>query len=326
MKELLEQGCGTVLIGIMTGIGLMTRLILLGYYGRLGRACKEVDNTKNRVVRKIREELEQRFRNGGEMKGATVYTECRLAEQKVFGIRLGSLENLAAQSLLLVALCGVLLLLAGLLWGNEGRESIFPLLLCGAAVFSLLLLDLFTGLREKQRRIRLFLRDYIENGCFCPARQGQAVQEAPQRREKEKKSREKKQKPVVETVGRRKDSAAAKPVRRHGKAQEEKRRLTEELLRERRQLEARRFAEQRSRERELPEVLQREPVGEPDISEREAMTEAPVRQEVAETPVQQAVTEAADTEAPVQQAVAEAAATEVTYEALLGEVLKEYLA
>ena len=108
-----------------------------------------------------------------------------------------------------------------------------------------------------------------------------------------------------------------KPVnvqsRKKGKAQEEKRRLTEELLRERRQLEARSFAEQRKKEQDVQvevEQIQEEAAA--------AMTQCE------ETVVAEKACETVET--LCREAIPERKEEELSYEQLLSEVLAEYLA
>lgn len=301
MKELLEQGYGFVPVCMIAGISLLVRFILVGYYGALGRACKNFGQTQNATVSYIREDLLFRKKSNMGMKSVTVYVECRLAERKVCGIRLGTLECITEQSLLLVVLGGVLTAFAGVLWNCDGRQILFILFAGGMSFLGLLFVDLVTGLREKHRRIRLSIRDYIENGVH----KGEAREALSGERiaAKEKKEKREKVKKSAKTV---RYSVGKKNRRKPGKAQEEKRRLTEELLRERRQMEARSFAQMRKEEKE--------PVKEqPEISAEER--KQPEEGKQPEGQVLQAV----------EQAEAEAAATQFTYEDLLGEVLAEYL-
>ena len=323
MKELLEEGYGIFLVLGVAGIGFLVRVLLMGYYGKLGRACESFGATKNKTISYIREDLSFRAKNNIGMKSVTVYTECRLAECKVCGIRLGTLEGISEQSLLLVVLSGVLLAFAGVLWNCDGRQILFLLFAGGVSFLGLLLLDVMTGLRAKHKRIRLAIRDYIENGVHTEkCGNGLVLQGKSERKKREKK--EKVQKNGKEsryaTVG----TKCRAGRKKNGKAQEEKRRLTEELLRERRQMEARSFAQMRKTEAEEPdretqtiipegtERLQKEPEIESGITVREDLIE---EKESREKEIDSAV-----------HAVEEAAATKASYEMLLSDVLAEYLA
>lgn len=285
MKELFEQGLGPVLIGSIAGIGAITRMLLWSYYRKLAKACREFGKTKNKTVVYIREDISRRKQCGLGMKSALVYTECRLSECKTAGIRLGVLEGVSEQSLLLVLLSGVLCALGGVVCGLGINDILFLLFFCGMALLGLLFLDLFTGLREKHKRVRLTIRDYIENGAVNgPETMRQEAEQqnaAPSGKERRKR---------VRSTGKKEQRSREKQrrlrVKTHGKAQEEKRRLTEELLRERRQMEARRAVELKNMEQK-----------------KEPVTETVLTQEVQ----------------------AEAAVTELSYESLLSDVLTEYL-
>ncbi len=306
MRELLEQGVGITIIGGVAAVGVLTRLLLLGYYGRLGRACTRFGETKQKTVAYIREDLLRRGEREQEIKNIAVYTEYRLAEGRIFGIRVGSVEHGGLYSLLLVGTSSVLAALAGVLTDCGYRTVLNPLFAGGASVTVLLMLDLITGVREKKKRIRLRLRDYIEN-CIP---EENAAWETGEEKEKQHRKKEEKQERKKNCNG---DKPKAAEKKKHGKAQEEKRRLTEELLRERRQLEARSFAEQRRKEREVAEAL-----------EVEDMT-AQVQAEAAVTEQVQTETKETDVaELPGFSEGIKKSGTEQTYVDLINEFLKEY--
>lgn len=305
MKTFLEQGHGIFLIGAVAGVGVLCKWCLLFYYAGIGQACKAFAETKNKTIAFIRTDLEKRKNEEVGIKSAMIYTECRLAERRVLGIRVGALEILADQSLLLVLLCGVLVAFSCVLSGCEDKIVFQPLFFSGVLIFLMIAADLIMGLKEKRRRVRLSIRDYIENkwasGTVCvelseepSAKEIRRQKKAERKEEKankklhrtEEKTCKKAQK--VRRVKERQVSSKHVRGRKNGKAQEEKRRLTEELLRERRQLEARQLAQQRNKE--IPGEIMKE--------------EEPVREEAAATTEN----------------------IEMTYEMLLSEVIAEYLA
>ena len=300
MKELLEQGYGLLPVLGVAGVGFSVRMLLAGYYGKLTKACSSIPGTNNKTISYIREDLSFRSKNNIGMKSVTVYTECRLAECKVCGIRLGTLEGIAEQSLLLVVLSGVLLAFAGVLWNCNGRQILFLLFAGGVSFLGLLLTDVMTGLRAKHKRVRLAIRDYIENGVYVEkSGERPLMKENRERKKKEKKEKVQKSAKVSKTV--KAGTVKGKRYKKNGKAQEEKRRLTEELLRERRQMEARSFAQMRKTKAELP--------AEVTGTVTEAETES--KEEALDSAV---------------HAVEEAAVTKFSYEVMLSEVLAEYLA
>jgi len=337
MKELLEQGAGILLIGILMGGCVLIRLILLGYYGRLSAACKTMENTKNRTILYIKRDLKERSARNQRPKNSSVYTECRLAECKVGGIRVATLESVWQQSVLFVPLCGIMIAFAGALSGC-GYQMIFSLLVLSGGGFGfLLILDLLGGVRENHRRIRLCIRDYIENTWEMQERWEEEIVEAnptqtgrEERKEKIKSERECKKQ---EKINRKADKPVRCRSKKNGKAQEEKRRLTEELLRERRQLEARSLAEARRREKaEEPEpkdvtVAQEEAVVTDRVlsdvtTSEKVMTEA-VMEEAAVAVTETVIPESLGAVVDFEKEVPE---QDFSYETLLSEVLAEYLA
>lgn len=166
MKQLLEQGSGLALTGIILAIGLTARFVLWAYYSMLGTACRKPETTKHKLISGIREELCQRLQDGIGMKSVTAYIECRLAECRVLNIRLGVWEGIAEQSVLLVMLFGILSAIGGALWECGNRLILAMLFLGEMSAVILLTMDLFSGIKEKRERTRCCIRDYIENCCF----------------------------------------------------------------------------------------------------------------------------------------------------------------
>lgn len=324
MKELLEQGIGIGIIGSMAVVGLISRILLFFYYGTLSRACKTFDTSDHKTIVYIREDLKQRERKKQEIKSTMIYTECRLAECKVLGIRSGVLESVARQSMLLVIISGVLVALAEVLHNSSMEVALKMLLVCGTVAGVFVVIDMFAGLQEKYKRIRMCIRDYIENARTSEEGNKQAeVACEPEESKKKKHRKEIKEEKKAEKRAnreakrerrenkkiRRTDKPLKNCKKKHGKAQEEKRRLTEELLRERRQLEARSLAEYRRKEREEEGTVQ------------QAQAEAAVTE-----CVEAAVTEGTEAAETVMTGCTEAESRGTSYETLLSEVLAEYLA
>lgn len=303
MKIILEQGFGVLGIGALTGICVFVRLCLFVYYTRLSKACGSFWKSTHKALVYIKKDLKQRADGHQKIKNSMVYTECRLAECKVGVVRLGTLECIMQQSVLLVPLCGIMIAFAGVLSGCGHRDIFSILFVSGAAVVLLLLLDLCGGVKEKHRRVRLYIRDAIENSRErTEEKQEECVKVVRSKKEKRKEKREERRN--EKKIRNIRDKQMTTGKRKPGKAQEEKRRLTEELLRERRQLEARSLAELRKRENKEETELQQ-------VCAEAAITEQPVVHVMPEPEKED------DAERDVPQ--------EFTYEALLSEVLAEYL-
>ncbi len=338
MRELLELGWGIRGIFGMTGIGVIVRVLLLGYYGLLGNACGHFEDTGNKTIVYIREDLKKRAERRQEIKNVLTYTEYRLAERRICGFRIGSLEGMVAYSMLLTGVSCILFSAAGVF--SECRtETMLELLFAGGvSMTGLIILDVVTGLREKKKRVRLRLRDYIENSWIGwkenEGGEDRKTEETELRTEKnektekeiirEKKRQKKENKLKEKDMKKRSADKPKKSGKKHGKAQEEKRRLTEELLRERRLLEAKSLAEQRRKERaEAAEAEEQAEAVSATNAEKQVQRDA--AQE--ECSVVQVMEEAAVAECPEEQTeVTVTKSPELSYEELLNEFLKEYSA
>jgi len=324
MKEWLEQGAGLGIIGAEAGVGFLVRMLLFVYYGSLYEECKRFEESRHKMIVSIKEELKRRSGHGRNIKNAITYTECRLAECRVLGFRIGWLENMLFYWNLFVLLSGVMTAFAGALAGCEERTVLMMLFVSGVTVLGLLATDMVLGLRDKYRRIRFMIRDYIENNWSVRAEYMEDNLLSEELWEKTVGTKDK-QTPEREKKAVSKDKPAKVKVRKKGKAQEEKRRLTEELLRERRQLEARNFAERRRREQEVRE--------EAEQVQEEAAVSVTRYEESEETVTVTQCTETEDAEraGETEQMICPEAeenkrAVEFSYEQLMREVLAEYLA
>lgn len=319
MNQWLEQGAGLGIIGAEAGVGVLVRMLLFSYYGSLYKECKRFGESRHKMIVSIKEELKRRGERGRNINNAITYTEYRLSECRVLGFRIGWLENLLFYWNLFVLLSGGMMAFASTLSGCEERTVLVLLFVSGVTVLGLLATDMILGLRDKYKRIRFMIRDYIENNWSA---QPEYIEDNLPTKEllgKAVRTKEREKKAVS------KDKQAKVKVRNRGKAQEEKRRLTEELLRERRQLEARSFAEQRRREQEVQVEAEK-------VQEEAAVSVT----QYEESEVVVAMTQCTETEdveqvGETEQMIClrtdeEKIGEEFSYEQLLREVLAEYLA
>lgn len=302
MKQFLELGGGLVLTGGILGIGVLARIVLLWYYGLLGHACKKLNSTKNGTVRYIREGLKSRLEKGIGIKSVAVYTENCMAERKFAGIRIGVWESIGMQTVLLAMLTGAVCSLGGVLWECEGKRILEMLFAAGGSAVVLMAMDLVFGIREKHRRTRICIREHIENVWLAGL--GFAEMETGEKEAKKdlKESRRSEKSIKQKNVG-----------KKRCKAEEEKRRLTEELLRERRQLEARQIAERKKSEAVTQSVPE---AGVEDM-----------KSQLIERSVEEAA--ATQTTGALLQALVtmdDSMKEDSSYESLLRDVLAEYLA
>lgn len=267
MKQFLELGGGLVLTGVIFGIGVLARVVLFGYYGLLGHACKQLNGTKNKTVTYIREELKSRLEKGTGIKSVAVYTENCMSERKFAGIRIGAWESSGTQTVLLVMLTGAVCSLGGMLWECEGKRILEMMFAAGGSAVILMGMDLVFGIKEKHRRTRICLREHIEN-CWLAGRGFEesetgstevhsSKKESRQAAKAEAKEAKEEAREAKKTLKEsRKSEKQKKAGKKNCKAQEEKRRLTEELLRERRQLEAKQIAERKKDECAMTEATE----------------------------------------------------------------------
>lgn len=227
MKQCLEQGTGVLLCILLPAVGAVTKLVLYGYYTWLEQACQKIRETENRQIQSFRTELRHRKKNGIGVGTGDSYTVFYMRGLKIAGISVASMERIGGYSALMSLIFGGILSAAGVYFGCDGGRVVGLLFLGTAAAAGLLLIDLFFGVEEKKKRI-----------CFCMEDYAAYILS------KEENSEKKEQVLAFPLTKEESQAETSGKARKEGRAQEEKRRLTEELLKERRQLSARQYIEE----------------------------------------------------------------------------------
>lgn len=257
MKQFLEQGMGTALCAILPAAGFVLRLVLYGYYTSLENACQKIKETENRTIHKLRAELRRRRKNGERTEPESVYTDFYLSTCRFAGMPVQTLERISRGAAWMSLLVGCVLSGACMYFGSEVKYALGMLFLGVVLTTVLLLIDLFFGISEKKQRIQFYFGEYAkeffaETGGEAEKKSSDRVLAFPLKFEKNKPEPEEEEleeaEPKKETrrSTAKKDDAGKKAEgavksRKEGKAQEEKRRLTEDLMKERRQISSRQY-------------------------------------------------------------------------------------
>lgn len=261
MKQILEQGTGVLLCAALPAAGAVLRLAVFGYYTWLERACQRINETENRTIHRLKTEINHRKKNGIGVGTEDAYTVFYLNTCSFAGISIQTMERICSSSALLSLLVCAILSGAGAYLGCATERVIGMLLLGAACATGLLLMDLFLGAEEKKKRILFYFEDLVRNIQGKPEEDKKKDAErvlafpliteinrtgnAEKTTEMEDVRRETKTGvPAAKKEENGKRAEMTGKNRKEGRAQEEKRRLTEELLRERRQLSARQYIEE----------------------------------------------------------------------------------
>ena len=165
MGKLLEQGYAIWLLIAVAAAGIMARSILWGYYKRMLMACQNMSSTKNKVIRCMREQFVNRYQAEFGVHNVDIFVDKYLTNCRLCGILLSTWENFCGQTLWCSLLFSALGAFLSMLYELSSKLILSTIFvgLCGTTL--LILFDGVGQLSTKKRRLRIQLRDYLEN-CF----------------------------------------------------------------------------------------------------------------------------------------------------------------
>ena len=165
MDKLLEQGYAILLIAVVAVAGMMARSILLGYYRGILNACGNMSSTKNKAIRCLREQFVNRYQAEFGVHNVDIFVDKYLINCRLCGILLSTWENFCGQTLWCSLLFSALSAFLTMMYGLSSKLILSTIFagLCGTTL--LILFDGMGQLSTKKRRLRIQLRDYLEN-CF----------------------------------------------------------------------------------------------------------------------------------------------------------------
>ena len=161
--ELYEEKWLIYAIFIAGGIGLLGKLVVAFTYGSLVRASNEMGSSQNKLMKLLCLKFETFYKLKIGVNNVDTFVDKYVYKQKFCGIGLSTWENFSGQ-MTIICLAGAVL---GSIWGyflHCGQHIILFTFLCGMSVAMVLIV--FEGLvdiRGKKARLRLNMRDYLEN-------------------------------------------------------------------------------------------------------------------------------------------------------------------
>ena len=165
MDKLLEQGYAMWLIAVVAVAGMVARSILLAYYKTILVACGNMSSTKHKAIRCIREQFVHRYQAEFGVHNVDIFVDKYLMNCRLCGILLSTWENFCGQTLWCCLLFSALSAFLTMLYELSSTLILSTIFtgLCGTTL--LILFDGIGQLSTKKRRLRIQLRDYLEN-CF----------------------------------------------------------------------------------------------------------------------------------------------------------------
>ena len=156
------QTVHNVTIGICMA-GCVSRILLSGYYRLTIRALKSMKTTKNKGMRKLKEQFILRYQAMLGVQNVERFVERFLAERRFLFLPIGVWNGLHMQ---FVSACLLLGALDALYWCTQGAETarVLPAMFQGIWTGAMLLLvDGFCMISAKYELLKAGMCDYLEN-------------------------------------------------------------------------------------------------------------------------------------------------------------------
>lgn len=165
LETILDRHMVFVLLGILTAVGIMSKLIVNVALKRLVRAAGNMNKSNHPLMRLVRAKFEHASMVSDKVENVRVFVDKYLYEYKVLGLRIHSwrrLEKAAAGACLLVGAVG-----AGLEYGFNGMsDMVWKTGAVGGGLAAFVyLVHLLTDEKYQLEAIQNYMVDFLENVC-----------------------------------------------------------------------------------------------------------------------------------------------------------------
>lgn len=166
MLEFLETGKAIYALAGVCMLGLLGKWITRNLYKRLIRETDNMQATKNKYLRTLKQKAESTYRMNQGISNTGVYLERQLYSFRFLGVTLNGWNNYSNQMTMLCFLLGALEAFAAY-WYN--CESYYIVLYAATGAFAgLICMTADSGLNPSERKKQLLvsLQDYMDNFLF----------------------------------------------------------------------------------------------------------------------------------------------------------------
>ncbi|MDK2807315.1 MAG: hypothetical protein PWP24_44 [Clostridiales bacterium] len=158
-----EQKIVIYAMEILLGIGFFIKLIQLIGYRYLIAASKNMGASEHRLMKQIRLHFDTCYKVKMSVHNVDSFVDKYVYTYKFCGISLYTFENIGGQILILMLLI-TLFGSIGAYYSNGGQALILSTFIWGACSAILLVaVDIFFGFAAKQKLLRVYMKDYLEN-------------------------------------------------------------------------------------------------------------------------------------------------------------------
>lgn len=163
IRTLFDNHVFIYILLVLTGLGMLMKLVVQILYSRLLRASESMGTSKCKLAQTMKKKFEAYYKLKLGVNNVDIFVDKHFFHYKFCGIFLSTWETLCGQVLVLTLLTGAISTILGLIYecGKNQILSTFSvgILCCGLLIF----LEGIINPSGKKEMIRLNMKDYLEN-------------------------------------------------------------------------------------------------------------------------------------------------------------------
>lgn len=160
-----------VMLGLCT-VGILIKFVLAKVYKTLVKASENVGTSKNKLIQSMKKKFEAFYKLKIGVNNVDIFVDKYILHHKLCGVFLSTWENICGQLLVLTVLIGSISTILGLIYECGKIQILSTFTVSLLTVGLLILLEGILNIGGKRERLRLNIKDYLENYLKIRLEQG----------------------------------------------------------------------------------------------------------------------------------------------------------
>lgn len=163
IQEWYEKGLFLYLMAGICGIGILSKILLGWYFGRMVRNTERMQETRKKWLQRMRQDYLERTEEFGKVHNVDIFVDKYVGNRKFLGIMLSTWDKFGGQTGLLCAGIAVFAAITGVFYQCDREVVLFTFFVGIWLVIMNLVVDNLANLTEKREQAARNLKDYFMN-------------------------------------------------------------------------------------------------------------------------------------------------------------------
>lgn len=158
-----EMGLLTYLLLALTGIGVLSKLVLGRAMNGWLRSTEQMGKTGKKWLQNMKQEYAECCSSYGKVNNVDIFVDKHLGNCRYFGIRLSTWKKIGGQVILLAVGLIVFTIAVGFVYKQDAMRIMFEFFVGSWMILINLVVDNLTNMEEKETQLRVNLMEFFEN-------------------------------------------------------------------------------------------------------------------------------------------------------------------